>query len=119
MTAYVEPGGSWRPFWLVAAALVLFVVLDLVLPGPDVPPLLWAVSLLAVLGTVAAGALSAGRVWTVRVGQGMVTVAPEHDRTADAHLDGDTTQLLLRLWGRPADVSVAGDPAAEMLLRGR
>ena len=65
--SYVEPGGSWRPFWLVAAALGLFVVLDLVLPGPDVPPLVWALAVLAVLGVVAAGALSARRVWTVRV----------------------------------------------------
>jgi hypothetical protein len=27
--------------------------------------------------------------------------------------------LLLRLWGRPADATVDGDPAAEALLRGR
>ena len=67
--SYVEPGGSWRPFWLVAGALGLLVAMDLVLPGPDVPPLLWALSLLAVLGIVAAGALSASRVWTVRVGE--------------------------------------------------
>jgi hypothetical protein len=64
---YVEPGGSWRPFWLVAGALALLLGMDLVLPGPDVPPLLWALSLVVVLGIVAAGALSAARVWTVRV----------------------------------------------------
>jgi hypothetical protein len=27
--------------------------------------------------------------------------------------------LLLHLWGRPADVTVDGDPAADALLRGR
>ncbi len=64
---YVEPGGSWRPFWLVAGALGLLLVMDVVLPGPDVPPLLWALALVAVLGIVAAGALSARRMWTVRV----------------------------------------------------
>jgi hypothetical protein len=37
----------------------------------------------------------------------------------DTHLHGDATPLLLRLWGRPADVAVDGDPAAEALLRGR
>jgi hypothetical protein len=66
-TPYVEHGGTWRPFWIVAAALAVFVVLDLALPGGDVPPLLWAVAVLGVLGTVALGCLSARRVWTVRV----------------------------------------------------
>jgi hypothetical protein len=28
-------------------------------------------------------------------------------------------ELSLRLWGRPADVMVTGEPAAEALLRGR
>jgi hypothetical protein len=64
---YVEPGGSWRAFWLVAGALAVLLVMDLVLPGPDVPPLLWALAVVVVLGIVAAGALSAARVWTVRV----------------------------------------------------
>jgi hypothetical protein len=72
VTAYVEPGGSWRPFWIVAGALAVFLVLDLALPGGDVPALLWLVAIVAVLGTVGAGCLSARRVWTVRVeGQGM------------------------------------------------
>jgi hypothetical protein len=64
---YVEPGGSWRSFWLVAAALAVFLVLDLVFPGPDIAPLVWALVLVAVLGVVAAGTLSARRVWTVLV----------------------------------------------------
>jgi hypothetical protein len=67
---HVEPGGSWRPFWVVAAALGVLLALDLGLPGPDVPPLLWALALVVVLGIVAAGVLSARRVWTVRVGGG-------------------------------------------------
>ena len=67
MTPYVEPGGTWRTFWLVAAALAVLLVLDLVLPGGDVPPLIWVLALLAVLGVVAAGTVSARKVWTVRV----------------------------------------------------
>ena len=64
MTAgdYVEPGGGWRHVWLVAAALAVLLVLDLTLPGPDVPPLLWLVATGAVLGVVAAGAVSAYQV---------------------------------------------------------
>jgi hypothetical protein len=65
--SYVELGGSWRPFWLVAGALVLLLALDVALPGGDVPPLLWVVAFIAVLGIVGAGTLSARRIWTVRV----------------------------------------------------
>jgi hypothetical protein len=90
---YVEPGGSWRPFWLVAAALAVFLVLDLALPGGDVPPLLWLAAIVAVLGTVGVGCLSARRVWTVRVdGRGpdaALTVGRERVLLADidaAHL---------------------------------
>ena len=67
---YVEPGGSWRQFWLIAGALGLLLGMDLVLPGPDLPALGWALALVVVLGIVAAGVLSAHRVWTVRVGGG-------------------------------------------------
>jgi hypothetical protein len=84
---YVEPGGSWRPFWLVAAFLAVLLVLDLAFPGADVPPLVWALSILAVLGVVAAGVISAGRVWTVRVaGEGpdaALSVGPERVSLAD------------------------------------
>src|SRR3954465_105675 len=87
MTPYVEPGGSWRTFWLVAGVLAVLLVLDLVFPGPDVPPLVWALSLVAVLGVVAAGAVSARRVWTVRVdGAGpdaALSVGPERIPLAD------------------------------------
>jgi hypothetical protein len=37
----------------------------------------------------------------------------------DAHVRGTAAQPLLRLWGRPADVTLEGDRAAETLLRGR
>ena len=64
---YVEPGGSWRTFWLVAAVLAALLALDAVLPGPDVPALGWAAAVGLVLGTAAAGCLSVRRIWTVRV----------------------------------------------------
>jgi hypothetical protein len=86
---YVEPGGSWRPFWLVAGALAVFLVLDLLLPGGDVPALLWLVAVVAVLGIVAVGTLSARRVWTVRVDDEALSVGRERVPLADvdvAHL---------------------------------
>jgi hypothetical protein len=89
MTAYVEPGGSWRPFWTVAGALGLFVLLDLVLPGPDVPLWLWAMAVVVVLGAVWVGCLSARRIWTVRVDDGGLAVGPDVVALADvdaAHL---------------------------------
>ncbi|MGY1811709.1 hypothetical protein [Blastococcus sp. SYSU D00820] len=64
---YVEPGGSWRTAGLLAAFLAALLLLDLLLPGPDVPPLLWLVAVVAVLGIVVAGTASARRAWTVRV----------------------------------------------------
>lgn len=90
---YVEPGGSWRPLWLVAVVLGLLAVLDLVLPGPDVPVLVWVLAVLAVLGIVAAGVVSARRAWTVRVDAGgadpVLSVGPERVPLTDvdaAHL---------------------------------
>jgi uncharacterized protein (TIGR03083 family) len=68
---------------------------------------------------VAVSSTGTGRRWEVRVVRGAVDIASEHSGTADAVLSGDGTQLLLRLWGRPAEVRVAGDAAAEALLRGR
>jgi uncharacterized protein (TIGR03083 family) len=76
-------------------------------------PLAGASALVAVRNT------DTGRGWEVRIARGAVDVAPRHSGTADATLTGAGTQLLLHLWGRPADVAVAGDPAAEALLRGR
>ncbi len=89
--SYVEPGASWRPLWLVAGALGLVLVLDLALPGPDVPPLVRVLAVLVVLGVVAAGVVSARRAWTVRLdaeGSALV-VGPERVPLADvdaAHL---------------------------------
>jgi hypothetical protein len=77
VTPYVEPGGSWRPFWLVAGALAVFLVLDLLLPGGDVPAQLWAAAIVAVLGVVATGILSARRIWTVRVDDDGLSVGRE------------------------------------------
>ena len=73
----MEPGGSWRPLWAVAAAVGLLVVSAAVLPGPDVPPLAWGVAAVAVLGVIAIGCLSARRVWTVRVGEDGLSVGRE------------------------------------------
>jgi len=78
VTPYVEHGGSWRPFWIVAAAFAVFLVLDVALPGGDVPALLWVVAAVAVLGVVALGCVSARRVWTVRVDDAGLTVGREH-----------------------------------------
>jgi hypothetical protein len=86
---YVEPGGSWRPFWLIAAAIVVLLALDLALPGRDIPPLLWLVAIVSVLGVVALGTVSAQRVWTVRVEDEALVVGPERLSLADldrAHL---------------------------------
>jgi uncharacterized protein (TIGR03083 family) len=70
-------------------------------------------------GSVVVTATDTGRTWSVRVDSGRVSVAPTPSGAEDARLSGTATQLLLRLWGRPADVSVEGDAAAEALLRGR
>jgi uncharacterized protein (TIGR03083 family) len=59
------------------------------------------------------------RVWTVRVSRGDVEVHDADADAADARLEAPAGQLLRRLWGRPAEVTVTGDPAAEALLRGR
>jgi hypothetical protein len=84
---YVEQGGSWRPFWIVAGALAVFVALDLALPGSDIPPLLWLVAAFAVLGTVAAGCLSARRIWTVRVDADELAVGRERVPLPDVDVD--------------------------------
>ncbi|HLM05539.1 MAG TPA: hypothetical protein VK402_10175 [Blastococcus sp.] len=77
MIPYLEAGGSWRPFLLVAAALAGFAVLDVVLPGGDLPPLLWVVAVVGVLGVVALGTVAARRVWTVRVDDDGLAVGRE------------------------------------------
>jgi uncharacterized protein (TIGR03083 family) len=69
--------------------------------------------------TVAVTSTETGRTWSVRIDRGRVSVTPGRRGTEDAHVSGSATHLLLRLWGRPADVTVEGDPVAEALLRGR
>jgi uncharacterized protein (TIGR03083 family) len=69
--------------------------------------------------TVTVTCTDTGRAWSVRVVRGPVTVADDRSRTEDAHVHGPAVQLLLHHWGRPADVTVEGDPEAERLLRGR
>jgi hypothetical protein len=84
---YLEQGGSWRPFWLVAAALAVFLVLDLVFPGPDIPALIWLVAIVAVLGIIAGGTMSARRLWTVRVDRDALVVGRE--RVVRSDIDAD------------------------------
>jgi hypothetical protein len=86
---YVEQGGAWRPFWLVTGAFAVFLGLELVLPGGDLPPLMWVVAVVAVLGIVGAGTLSARRLWTVRVDDEGLAVGRERVALSDvdvAHL---------------------------------
>jgi hypothetical protein len=87
--SYLEPGGSWRSFWLLAGVLAVLLVLDAVLPGPDVPALLWGLAAVLVLGTVGAGCLSARRLWTVRVtGHGLqATLSVGRERLFLADVD--------------------------------
>ena len=84
---FVEPGGSWRPFWLVAGALAVFLVLDVTLPGGDVPVLLWVLAVVVVLGIVAIGCLSARRVWTVRVDVDGLSVGREKIRLSEIDVE--------------------------------
>jgi hypothetical protein len=93
---HVEPGGSWRSFWVVAGALAVLLVLDAVLPGPDVPALLWVLFAVLVLGAVGTGCLSARRIWTVRVGgRGEdVALTVGRDRLPLADVDADHLQAV-------------------------
>ena len=89
MTAgsHVEHGASWRGFWLLGAALGVLSVVDVALPGRDVPPLLWALAVVGVLGPVAAGTLSARRIWTVRVDADGLAVGRERVAFADIDVE--------------------------------
>jgi hypothetical protein len=104
VTGYVEHGGSWRPFWIVAAALLLFVLLDVLLPGSDIAPLVWFLLLVVVLGIVAGGCVSARRVWTVRVDDRALTVGRERVPRADI----DTGHLAAVSSGVDAGAPVLG-----------
>ncbi|WP_324274540.1 maleylpyruvate isomerase N-terminal domain-containing protein [Blastococcus brunescens] len=69
--------------------------------------------------SVAVTGSDTGRTWSVRVLRGVITVEPDLTGAEDAHLRAPVHALLLHLWGRPANVSLDGDPAAAALLRGR
>ena len=71
------------------------------------------------MATVTVTSRGTGRRWTVHVTRGAVRVDAEPAGRPDATIEGDPVSVLLHLWGRPADVTVTGDPAAEALLRGR
>ena len=77
MIPYVEPGASWRAFWLVVGAVVALVALGAVLPGPDLPSVPWAGAVALVLGVCLTGTLSARRAWTVRVDEDGLAVGRE------------------------------------------
>lgn len=88
-------------------------LLTVVVPrGAHTEPLSTARAAVAVTGS------DTGRTWSVRV-VGVVTGTAGQTGTEDAHLRGPVHQLLLHLRGRPAEVAVDGDPAADALLRGR
>ena len=89
-------------------------VLRVVLPRwAHTEPLVSATSSVVVRST------DTGRGWTVRVTRGDVEVHEGDAGAADARLEAPADQLLRRLWGRPAEITATGDPAAESLLRGR
>ncbi len=69
--------------------------------------------------TIAVRSADTGRAWTVRVVRGDVVVDDGDADPVDARLEAPAGALLRRLWGRPAEVTTTGDPAAEALLRGR
>ncbi len=75
--SHVEPGGSWRPLWLAAAALAVLGGLELLLPAPDLPPLGWVLAAVAVLGVTGAVCSAARRAWTLRVDDEALTVGRE------------------------------------------
>jgi uncharacterized protein (TIGR03083 family) len=83
--------------------------------------------LVAARASVTVTAPDVDRRWLVEVAAGRVRLTrsdpgplpPPTGAPGVAELTGPAEQLLRRLWGRPADVVVHGDPAAEALLRGR
>jgi len=75
--------------------------------------------LLSAEATTAVTATDTGRTWSIAVRRGQVTVTSEPSGEENVRVAGPATQLLLHLWGRPADVEVQGDRAAAQILRGR
>ena len=93
MTAYVEPGASWRPLWLAVAVVSGLLLIDAALPGPGLPAPGWGLLWLAVPGIVAAGCSSARRAWTVRVDAGGPDPALTVGRERVPLRDVDTVHL--------------------------
>jgi hypothetical protein len=88
VVTYVEPGGSWRPVWIAAAAVGLVVGFELLLPGSDLPGGMFALLGVA-FGIVVTGSLQARRIWTVRVDDDALSVGRERVRLSEidvAHL---------------------------------
>ena len=69
--------------------------------------------------TISVTASDTGHRWGVTVQRGVVTIGTDRSGPAHARLCGPAVDLLLHLWGRPADVVVDGEAAAEAILRGR
>jgi hypothetical protein len=86
MAPYVERGGSWRPVWIFVAAVGIFVLLEGVLPGVDLPGGMWA-ALGGATGIVMTSSLQAGRIWTVRVDDGGLSVGRERVAFSDIDVD--------------------------------
>jgi len=86
VTPYVEPGGSWRQFWIVAGAALAFVLLELLLPGKDLPGPLWA-GLGVVVGMVGVASFQARRIWTVRVDADGLRVGGEKVRLSEIDVE--------------------------------
>ena len=66
---------------------------------------------------VAVTATDLDRSWTVEIRDGAVRTTPDGTDSSDAQLRGPAEQLVRQVWGRPADVTTTGDPAAAALLR--
>jgi hypothetical protein len=87
VNSYTEPGGSWRAFWLLAAFVAALLVLDLVLPGPDVPAPTWGAFIGCSLGIVGASTLLARRAWTLRVEEHTLSVGRERVPLSDIDVE--------------------------------
>ena len=89
-------------------------LLAVVLPRwQHTPPLLTGRARVGVVAT------DLDRSWTVEVADGVVRCTDGAAADPDARVSGTAAQLLLHLCGRPGEVAVHGDRAAEALLRGR
>jgi hypothetical protein len=101
--AYVEPGATWRAFWLVAAFLAALMVLGAVLPGPDLSAAAWFTFIGASLGGIGGSTFLARRAWTLRVDETALSVGRErvplsdidvgHLASVDSGVDADAPVL--------------------------